>query len=151
MDHTISNFELIDHAKKLKLPLIGVFSKDKLPEKCFVGSYIINLENSSGGGTHWTYLRIFGDKKVVYFDSFGLPPPQEIVRFVKHFAFNSRQIQDLYATTCGYYCLACDHYLETTKGPVYDVYDDFLNMFKGDTKENDKILSNYLKACKIYI
>lgn len=150
MDYSLSNFELIELAKTLKLPLVGVFSKDKLP-KCSVGSYIVNLEDSTGGGTHWVLVKVFPNQ-VVYFDSFGLSPPEEIVRFVKHFAMNNRQIQDYDASTCGYFCLACDFYLENNKRrSVYERFDDFLNKWVFNTKKNDEILIDYLHQMGVNI
>jgi hypothetical protein len=146
MDYSLSNLNLVDLAMKLKLPLLDVCSKDKLP-KTRVGSYIVNLENSTGGGTHWVLVKVFPGKEAIYFDSFGLSPPEEIVRFVKHFAMNNREIQDYSASTCGYFCLACDYYLEHAKRRnVYERFDDFLNLFVADTKKNDAILFQYLQS-----
>ena len=152
-DYTTSSTDLEQIAKKLKLPLVGVYSKDNLPTRCQVGSYIINLENSDvGNGTHWTCLKVFPTKEVIYFDSFGLSPPTQIKDFVKgKIAIYNREIQDIDATTCGYYCLACDDYLTHQKQhrPIYERYDDFLNIFKGDTKKNDEILIDYLRQMDI--
>jgi hypothetical protein len=149
MDYTSSSTDLERTAQILKLPLIGVFSKDKLPNRCYVGSYIINLENSDvGNGTHWVLLKIFPSKEVLYFDSFGLSVPPLIKDFIKgKIATSTRQIQDIDATTCGYYCIACDDYMtyQNKHRPIYERYDDFLNIFKADTKKNDKILLDYLR------
>jgi hypothetical protein len=148
MDYTSSSTQLEQISQKLKLPLVGIYSKDTLPTRLYVGSYIINLENSDvGNGTHWVILRIFPSKEVIYFDSFGLSPPKQITDFVgKKIASSTRQIQDIDATTCGYYCLACDDYMTHQKQhrPIYERYDDFLNIFKADTKKNDVILIDYL-------
>ena len=38
-DKPLSNYDLEELAHKYKLPLIGVFSKDELPDKLQVGSY----------------------------------------------------------------------------------------------------------------
>ena len=139
----------------LKLPLVGVYSKDTLPDRCYVGSYIINMEDSDvGNGTHWVLLKIFPTKEVIYFDSFGLSVPPLIKDFVKvKIATSTRQIQDIDATTCGYYCIACDDYMTYQKQhrPIYERYDDFLNIFKGDTKKNDLILLDYLKQMGVKI
>ena len=40
-DEETSNFDLEDLAKKYKLHLVGIYSKDELP-KIQVGSYIVN-------------------------------------------------------------------------------------------------------------
>lgn len=147
-NYTTSSTDLERTAQILKLPLVGVFSKDTLPDRCYVGSYIINMENSDvGNGTHWVLLKIFPTKEVIYFDSFGLPFPEQIREFVKgKIAISNREIQDIDATTCGYYCLACDDYMTYQKQhrPIYERFDDFLNIFKGDTKKNDEVLLDYL-------
>ena len=41
----LSNFELEEKAKQLRLPLVGVFSKDKIPS-LQVGSYYINMQDA---------------------------------------------------------------------------------------------------------
>ena len=155
MDYTTSSIDLERIAHTLKLPLVGVFSKDTLPNRCFVGSYIINLEDSdAGSGSHWILLKIFPTKEVIYFDSFGLSPPQQIKDFVKgKIATSNREIQDIDATTCGYFCLACDHYMtyQKPKRPIYERFDDFLNIFKADTKKNDEILLDYLNQMGVKI
>jgi len=84
MDYTTSSTDLERTAQILKLPLVGVFSKDTLPNRCYVGSYIINMENSDvGNGTHWVLLKIFPTKEVIYFDSFGMSVPPLVKEFVK--------------------------------------------------------------------
>jgi hypothetical protein len=155
MDYTTSSTDLEGTAQMLKLPLVGVYSKDTLPDRCYVGSYIINMEDSDvGNGTHWVLLKIFPTKEVIYFDSFGLSVPPLIKDFVKvKIATSTRQIQDIDATTCGYYCIACDDYMTYQKQhrPIYERYDDFLNIFKADTKKNDLILLDYLKQMGVKI
>lgn len=149
MDYTSSSTQLELIAQKLKLPLVGIFSKDTLPTRCYTGSFIINMENSDvGNGTHWVLLKVFPSKEVIYFDSFGLSPPKQIIDFVgKKIGTSTRQIQDIDATTCGYYCIACDDYMtyQNKHRPIYERYDDFLNIFKADTKKNDEILLDYLR------
>lgn len=148
MDYTTSSSDLERIAQILKLPLVGIYSKDLLPTRLYVGSYIINLENSDvGNGSHWTLLKVFPSKEVIYFDSFGLSPPTQIKDFVgKKIASSTRQIQDIDATTCGYFCIMCDDYLshQNQRRPIYERYDDLLNIFKTDTKKNDEILLDYL-------
>ena len=148
MDYTSSSTDLERTAQMLKLPLVGVYSKDTLPNRCYVGSYIINMEDSDvGNGTHWVLLKIFPTKEVIYFDSFGLSVPPLVKDFVKgKIATSTRQIQDIDATTCGYFCIACDDYMTYQKQhrPIYERFDDFLNIFKADTKKNDEILLDYL-------
>jgi len=147
-DYTTTTTQLEDYARQLRLPLLGVYSKDTLPRKQ-VGSYIINMEDSdAGNGTHWVLLKIFPNKKVIYFDSFGLPPPPPVREFVGHpMGISNRQIQYKNATTCGLYCLACDHYLtyQRREKNEYERFDDFINVFKASPIQNDRILLEYLK------
>ena len=147
-DYTTSSTDIEHLCEKLKLPLVGVYSKDNLPTRLYVGSYIINMEDSDvGNGTHWIMIRVFPTKEVIYFDSFGLSPPQQIKDFVKgKIASSNRQIQDINATTCGYYCIMVDHYMtyQNQRRPIYERYDDFLNIWAVDTKKNDEILLDYL-------
>lgn len=48
-------------------------------------SFIINLDpHYKHGGTHWTALRLSSEAPLVlYRDSFGFPPPQEVVNIIK--------------------------------------------------------------------
>lgn len=70
------------------------------------GFYICNLDKKTGSGTHWTAFYAIDDY-ILYFDSFGLPPPKEIVKFCKKktIIYNSQQIQDINSDACGYYCI----------------------------------------------
>ena len=141
-------------ADKMKLDLIGVFSKDRLPVERAPGGYIINLQSEADGdGTHWTYAQIFQTKKgktALYFDSFGAPCPLEVNKFLMPFkpiAYNNRQIQDLNSQHCGLYCIACCEFFQFVADPkksVVDNYEDFLNIWSWDTKKNDKILKEFL-------
>jgi hypothetical protein len=148
----LSNVDIEDICQNLKLPLVGVFSKDRLPDKPYVGSYYINMENyDAGNGTHWVFARIFPSGEAIYFDSFGVKSPTEVETYLKPFrpfATNNRQIQDIQSDKCGLYCVACDYYFDYYAKPkedIYESFDDFLNMWSKDTIRNDKILKEYLK------
>ena len=145
-----SNFDLEDLAKKYDLPLVGIYSKDELPKKIQVGSYIVNLQDSTdGNGSHWCLIKIFDRKNALYFDSFGMPLPLEVIHFLRHYKpvpYSNRQIQNIDSSRCGLYCIACDRYMSTIRRKnMLEQYDDFLNLFTADTKKNDKILLDYLK------
>jgi hypothetical protein len=79
----MSNFDLIDAAKSLSLKNFrGVFMRDQLPKiPNDVETGIINLDNSSGSGTHWVAYAI-DPRGIVYFDSYGLAPPKEFMRYI---------------------------------------------------------------------
>ena len=79
----MSNFDLIDAAKSLSLKNFrGVFMRDQLPKTPNdVETGIINLDNSTGSGTHWVAYAI-DPRGIVYFDSYGLAPPKEFMRYI---------------------------------------------------------------------
>ena len=100
----ITNFDLEKLAKFYKLPLVSICMKNELPPKPEEGCYIVNMQSSSAGsGTHW--VAFFLLKNIFYyFDSFGAPPPVEIIDFIKkkkgsHLLFNNFIVQDLKAVT----------------------------------------------------
>ena len=150
-DKPLSNLDLEKYARKYKLPLIGVFSKDELPDQLQVGSYYVNMQNAADGqGSHWVLVKVFDKKHALYFDSFGERIPIEVSRFLEHYKpipYSHRQIQDIDSSRCGLYVVACDRYMSTVKRKkMLEQYDDFLNMFTADTKKNDAILVDYLQT-----
>ena len=77
----LSNFELEDAAKRLKIPSFrGVFLLDTLPKKPNKKECgIVNFDKSGGPGTHWVawYKNC---KTKIYFDSYGEQPPLEVIK-----------------------------------------------------------------------
>ena len=153
MKMTLSNFDIEEICKELKLPIVGVYSKDELEgiDK-YEGSYYVNMQDSDdGNGTHWVLMYIDKDGKALYFDSFGVPPPVEIENFLKMFKpfyVNDRQIQDMKSTNCGFYCIALDIFLKyqyDNKNDLIYNYAKYINMWSFDTQTNDKILKEYMK------
>ncbi len=105
----LSNFEIIDKCKELKIKnFTGVFMRDELknlnPSKneCL----ILNHDNSSSEGTHWTSL--FIEKGVaIYFDSYGLDPPLEVIDYCKRLNgyCSTFKIQEYNEVICGHYAI----------------------------------------------
>ena len=144
----LTNFDLEKIAKNYDVKLIGIYSKnelDKLPIEN--GNYIINLDDNIG--SHWTALNI-NKNKGIYFDSFGCVPPQNVISFVKQkpnikFGYNNFIIQDLESEKCGFYCIAFLLFLNRSKNKdIYKATNDFIELFKDNTLENDEILKKYL-------
>ena len=102
-----------------------------------LGLFIYNLEPSYTSGSHWvaTYVK---DNVINYFDSFGLPPFQEILDHAKArnltLLHQDQQIQNSYTTTCGFFCL---YFLNEMHKNVD--YFDLLQVFSFDTNKNEKI------------
>lgn len=106
-NESLSNLQLMDAVQKLKIPNFkGVFMRDNLPSKPRVKECgILNLDSSSGDGTHWTAWYKNGHKKF-YFDSFGLDPPIEMISYLKPgIRYNTEQVQPRDQVFCGHLCL----------------------------------------------
>ena len=79
----MSNFDLLEWCKYLKIPINNVLSRDtKAPHNHKLAIFIYNLEPSYMSGSHWiaTYVK---DNVINYFDSFGMYPFQEMVDHAK--------------------------------------------------------------------
>ena len=103
----LTNFELLNAAKKLNIPNFRVvFLRDTLPKKPKRNECgILNLDDSNGGGSHWSSFLKNGKDKI-YFDSYGLPPPTELVKYLNDpVYYNSERIQPVNEVFCGHLCL----------------------------------------------
>lgn len=70
-------------------------------------SAIVNLDSSSGSGTHWVAYIKRGNH-VRYYDSFGdLPPPRELKRYFadSSIEYNYAAEQTYGTYVCGHLCL----------------------------------------------
>lgn len=147
----LNDQQIMDFFKDTDLPLVDVVCKDQLPNKRYIGDYVVNMEDEKdGNGTHWVFCKISEGKPAIYFDSFGVYPPEDVKKFLKplKIMYNDRQIQNINSDMCGYYCSALAYFLKYDANPkkiLEDNFFDFLNMFSDDTKKNDKILREYLK------
>ena len=144
-DIPMSNHDLIKWCRYLNIPINDVLPRDqKVPHNHSQALFIYNLEPSYMSGSHWvaTYVK---DNVINYFDSFGMPPFQELVNHSKRMNLTllhqNNQIQNLYTTTCGYFCL---YFLnEMNKG---NSYHDLLKVFNiNDTMKNERFIKNYFK------
>ena len=108
----LSNHELIEYIKQLKIKHFrGVFMRDDLPKKKRTKECgIVNLADSLSDGTHWVcYFNNLpsaaAQEQNYYFDSYGLPPPLEIVEYLgENLEYNIYQIQKS-GQICGHLCL----------------------------------------------
>jgi len=166
----LSNFDIERICNILELPIVGVFSKDRLPQERKIGSYYVNLQNhNEGEGSHWVMFKIYCDdereqetittdkkgKRVyrcgaLYYDSFGFDMPKEVERFLEPFKpipFNNRQIQGIKQEECGWYCIACDYALEYKQyGETYlDDFQKFLALWSDEPASNLRMLKAFFK------
>ena len=103
----LSNLEIIDAAKNLSLyGFRAVFLSDTLSTKTKLNECgILNLDSSSGHGTHWVMWFKKGKDKF-YFDSHGVQPPSELIVYLKSPIFyNNERVQQNGEVFCGHLCL----------------------------------------------
>lgn len=88
----------------------GIFMRNNLPKNMLKKNEcaIINLDDSSGPGTHLVaYYK--KHKNVYYFDSFGnLPPPLELIMYLGsgvNIYYNYKKYQDFNTVNCGQLCI----------------------------------------------
>ena len=107
-----TNIELIDLAKELQIPNFHCLMRDeilKIDNIQLPISIIMNLEDSSKSGSHFTLLFADKDQKC-YYSSFGDIMPVEVKQFMKKIdnrpiLTSDHQIQNFEETTCGLYSI----------------------------------------------
>ena len=106
--NTMSNFDIIRIAKQLKIKYFrGVYMRDSLPKTIRTNECgIVNLEPESENGSHWCCYYKKGSKKY-YFDSYGLDPTNEMLKYLKQnnpkseVIMNTYEIQKFGTVICG--------------------------------------------------
>lgn len=80
--------------------------EDKIPVKFPV---ILNLDITGGSGTHWVMFMRVSKKTMLYYDSFGRPPPMELIDLCERYDWTLKyidvQIQSPGSTACGYFVI----------------------------------------------
>ena len=166
---SLSDTQIWDLAKKMKIPLVFCDFKDKLKGKKLQHNkfYIINMENEfdedghRNEGSHYTAFQInkyhsTGNIKGVYFDSFGQPPPEIVKKFsgLAHLPYNTKDIQSLMNSACGWYCLAWGHFINSYEERSKDLYTDcenFTDLFDDLDKscehhKNEWVLKHFFRS-----
>lgn len=170
-DAMLTNFDIEELAKRMRIPLAFCGFKNELPKLKPNVSYIINMDDSEdedsgilSKGTHWVGLQITkppkGNVQVLYFDSFGVGPPESIKSAVKRdfgiepLPYTTKNIQSIMAYACGWYTLAWLHYVNVFNrrhGDLYADTEDFLECFNDlsdsfDFKNNEYVLKLFFQA-----
>ena len=132
--HPLTNFEIEAYYQN-EPRFNGVYSRDNLQVKVKDGAYLINLDDYSDIETHWIALYA-NNKKVTYFDSFGIEHiSQEIRVFIadKDIIASIYRIQSYDSIVCGYFCIGFINYLFMGKSLT-----DYTNLFSpSNFKKND--------------
>ena len=168
----LTNIDIERIARKLDLPIVGVYSKNELLNlERKVGSYYVNLmdddktDAEGNNGSHWVMCKIYSDQdrddydgsedghkicNALYFDAFGFGMPKAVSSFLKPFKpiyCNNREIQNIDTSQCGWYCIACDYALEHMQysDTYLGDYEKFLEMWSDNPKKNLTILKKFFK------
>ena len=97
--NTTSNFDLMKMAEELKIPNFHVCMRDELPKvrtESKPYSVVVNIHTSNEKGVHWS---CFTPK--YFFDSYGLPPTEEVRDIMKHGEYNTFKLQVPGTKLCG--------------------------------------------------
>ena len=76
--------DINDYVEKCSIPNFRLVAmRDALPKRPnFIESGVLNLDDTRGSGTHWCCW-FKQDQLRIYFDSYGLKPPQELINYLK--------------------------------------------------------------------
>ena len=75
--NTTTNFDLKDILKDLKIKC-KVIMRDEVLEYSNADNIIFNLQTTKDHGSHWV---LCSKKHAIYFDSYGIIPPQEVFKY----------------------------------------------------------------------
>ena len=140
-DRPLTDFDLLQWCKQLKIPIKGIYSRNEARPPNYQPC-ITNLDDFEGLGTHWVFCRPKGGE-YEYFDSFGLSPPLKWENDLtlagnKTFLRNDNQLQREGSVRCGYYCLL--FLKERNKGRRFQ---DILSLFSDNLKESMAVVKRY--------
>ena len=112
----------------------GTFALDRLPQHLSSGQlFILNLSPSGHEGSHWTQISTING--LTYFDSFGRPPPLEIVPKLMTAGsvvyWSDKVIQSPISQVCGYHVLM----VSFLQARGYDLRDILTNFYHSDDED----------------
>src|SRR5205085_1235542 len=125
----LSNFDIIKQLKNIK-HFRGVYTIDTIPKKIKNEYSVLNTKKITDPEVgHWVVVvNLDKNKEATYFDSYGLPIPREILKYLytsgKDIICQENQLQMSDSVLCGYFCI---HLIkEMNKGKsFYDVVYSF--------------------------
>jgi hypothetical protein len=144
-----SDQELSSICKRIGVPLIGIYTKDKLPKERRNGAYIINMQDdNAGSGSHWSSFIIEG-RHAAYFDSFGIHAPANVQLYLypyRPYLYNTKHIQSIQTGFCGEYCAFWLKYMYQFHNlSLRQRMINFDRLWTNNTSESLKKLKMYMK------
>lgn len=105
----LSNYDLLEINKTQGDKTFGgCFSRDDIPLILPSQYLIVNLDSSRGPGTHWVMVDNRRSNECLYFDPYGMPPPERVLQAMhktgKKLKYSDVDVQDLGTTSCGWWC-----------------------------------------------
>ena len=127
---------------------IGVLARDQLPLSVnWPCCFILNTDKSNKPGEHW--LAFYYDDNGVcdFFDSFGNSPSYyRLLKYLEKtstdFNYNNKQIQSIFSTNCGHYCLMFLYYRCRNKN-----LNEIKQMFSNLPEKNDEMINKMIEEC----
>ena len=159
-----SDAELVQEAKRfpeLTNKFMGVYAKDRIPKLAGNQCCIVNLQNSVDGkgrplpGTHWISCGKRGSEAWA-FDSYGVPPPLEILKALEPYhslATNKRELQALDSIYCGDFALgACVALCKSPGHNTQEALNRYCAQFNQfDLRKHDQLLENFLNQSRRHV
>jgi hypothetical protein len=137
----LSNLD-IEHRLRWYKDFGGCISKDQTNLLKHGKIYVLNMDSTNGAGTHWVVLDNRSIYYLYYFDSFGIAPPESIVRYAKSLGksiiYNAEDVQAISSDRCGWYCVYVVEQLESGKS-----FNDIISSFTSSVRKNEEFLKNY--------
>ena len=126
----------------------GCFALDQLPRQLKQNSlYIMNLSKISHEGSHWVQIGTINGS--TYFDSFGRPPPREIINNLlsvdKVVLWSDAVIQSPISQSCGYHVLLVS-FLQARGYSVQEILSHFYQVEDGDYLRNDAYATEVISS-----
>ena len=71
---------------------------------------IMNLVDHNGISSHW--VCVYNNQVKYYFDSYGLLPPVEVMKFLQNGVYQTFKVQELNSKCCDQLCQLCQSRLQ---------------------------------------
>jgi hypothetical protein len=122
----------------------GCFPSDNIPI-CneFPCSMVVNTDPKGKPGEHWTALFIRNKDHVLYFDSYGRDPVENMAKYMENFekvTKNKRGFQSVLSNNCGFYSISFVYFVSLGIG-----FDKFLKILT-NSNDSDLFVKNFVNA-----
>lgn len=144
-DTAISNITIQKFCNKYNIDLTNVIMLHEFDGNLY-GNYIINLAPDNSKGTHWVSL-IYNKNYAVYFDSFGVMPPQIILDRIKckEIYYQNFIIQNEYSVLCGWFCIGFLYFMQHSKiKSILNRFNKYTKKFFDNPNINDSVIISYI-------